>query len=280
MSLKRYVGSPNIKPMRNFIILYLSKKKCRPLHLAWTRRRFLYPPRVLVNGGLTSQCDHSKEVSEPHIYPVSTLANLLSSTISGYYPQLIALYKRLGVVFRPADFSYSFSSLSRARTHRFTHTAPTNAFSLTTTMLYNGASGREGLSMPSSMRNWHSQYKEQHTAVRAAVGAYTYPMFVLQTMQIAICYLWMLLCTVPVFRFRGSAGGEDTMTFKQWAEWRAPKNIVARWAGIDLVWGAYFRRVLVPLFSAVCTAPEQDVLEHPVEEFLGLSIIVTCAQRN
>lgn len=34
-------------------------------------------------------------------------------------------------------------------------------------------------------------------------------------------------------------------------------------------WGEYAFTVLLPLFSAVCTAPEDDVLRHPVEEFLG-----------
>lgn len=39
--------------------------------------------------------------------------------------------------------------------------------------------------------------------------------------------------------------------------------------GLDLAWRDFTYTVLLPLFSAVCTAPEEDVLQHPVEEFLG-----------
>ncbi|KAG6837214.1 hypothetical protein H0H93_013082 [Arthromyces matolae] len=55
----------------------------------------------------------------------------------GYYPQLIALYTRLGVAFREANFTYSFSLLTPA-----SHAQDRQ---INATMIYNGSSGRAGL---------------------------------------------------------------------------------------------------------------------------------------
>jgi hypothetical protein len=52
--------------------------------------------------------------------------------LTGYYTQLIKLYRTLGLQFQETDFSYSFSSLSQRNEGR----------SITTDFIYNGASGR------------------------------------------------------------------------------------------------------------------------------------------
>jgi hypothetical protein len=39
---------------------------------------------------------------------------------------------------------------------------------------------------------------------------------------------------------------------------------------MDLAWRDYTQTVLLPLFSAICTAPDIEVQCHPVEEFLGV----------
>lgn len=40
-------------------------------------------------------------------------------------------------------------------------------------------------------------------------------------------------------------------------------------AGLDKRWRMFMQDVCFPLFSAVCTAPLNDVETHPAEEFLG-----------
>ncbi|KAF8060966.1 hypothetical protein FPV67DRAFT_1423103 [Lyophyllum atratum] len=174
----------------------------------------------------------------------------------GYYPQLIALYKRLGVAFREADFSYSFSLL--------TPPSRTQERQINATMIYNGASGRSGLSMPSILDEPYRRTKGRGLLVRGATRAWTMGIFVLVTMHLAICYLRMILYVLPFSRTRAS----EKMTFEEWAERTVPTGVFARWTGMDFVWRDYTHTVLLPLFSAVCTAPEEDVLRHPVEEFL------------
>jgi hypothetical protein len=39
--------------------------------------------------------------------------------------------------------------------------------------------------------------------------------------------------------------------------------------GFDKRWRTFMQDVCIPLFSAVCTAPRNDVENHPAEEFLG-----------
>ncbi|KAI0684893.1 hypothetical protein BC835DRAFT_1421851 [Cytidiella melzeri] len=66
----------------------------------------------------------------------------------GYYPQLIALYKHLGVRFFQADFTYSFATVSSA--FSTLQNADASNRNITTFMIYNGASGQNGLSVPAS----------------------------------------------------------------------------------------------------------------------------------
>lgn len=92
-------------------------------------------------------------------------------------------------------------------------------------------------------------------------------MFLLVTAHVAICYLRLLLFALPFWR--GNALGVETTTFGEWAERTVPTGVLARWSGFDMAWRNFTHTVLVPLFSAVCTAPAEDVLRHPMEEFLG-----------
>ncbi|RDB28555.1 hypothetical protein Hypma_015077 [Hypsizygus marmoreus] len=174
----------------------------------------------------------------------------------GYYPQLIALYKRLGVAFRETDFSYSFSLLSPP-----TQTQPRQ---INATTIYNGASGRGGLSMPSILDEHYYRVKDQGTLIRWVTRAWTVGLFVLMTVHITLCYLRMLFYVLPIWRTKKL----EKTTFEEWAEQTVPTGVLARWTGMDIAWRDYTHTVLLPLFSAVCTAPERDVLRHPVEEFL------------
>jgi len=57
----------------------------------------------------------------------------------------------------------------------------------------------------------------------------------------------------------------------------APKSLFAKWIGMDTAWKDYVALVLVPIFSAVCTSPAADIMDHPVEEFLGTPIVFLIA---
>ncbi|KAG6869048.1 hypothetical protein C0993_004721 [Termitomyces sp. T159_Od127] len=174
----------------------------------------------------------------------------------GYYPQLMALYTRLGVAFREANFTYSFSLLSPP--------SSTRKRQINATMIYNGSSGCAGLSMPSILDEPYYLSKGKGLLKRAFTRVWTVGLFVLLTLYIAVCYVRMLHYSLPFWRPKIV----HKMTFEEWAKWTVPTNKISRWIGVDLAWKDYTQSVLLPLFSAVCTAPEEDVLRHPVEEFL------------
>ncbi|KAK0232813.1 splicing factor, Prp19-binding domain-containing protein [Armillaria fumosa] len=178
----------------------------------------------------------------------------------GYYKQLIALYKRLGVKFAPRDFSYSFSLLSTSDTGR----------QITAEMIYNGSSGLGGVSMPSTLDD--PPKPELGLALRAAAKAWTIGLFVVWSVHILFCYLRLLWLSIPMVR----SPGIETMTYKAWVEKTRPTGLLAKWTGFEQVWSEFTHAIMVPLFSAVCTAPEQEVLDHPVEEFLGMVFSQLC----
>ena len=174
---------------------------------------------------------------------------------AGYYPQLIAMYKRLGVTFCERDFSYSFS--------RLTPSAKPRHRRITTTMIYNGASGRAGVSMPSIVDGVYAESK--HLSSRWVAWFATLVLFAVFTLQITLNYVRLLFLSVPSWRPKDI----ESMTFRQWAEASVPTGYLARLSGWDVAWQDFTWNVLVPLFSAVCTTSEEDVLEHPAEEMLG-----------
>ena len=183
-------------------------------------------------------------------------ANIPSMTWNlGYYPQLIALYKSLGVAFRKADFSYSFSFL----------TPPTkdHGRKITATMIYNGGSGRAGVSMPSILNS--QQSKNQSFLPSLLHKSWSTGLFVILTAQLLLCYVMTLFYSLPFWR----SSKLSAMKFGDWAKNVAPNGMLAKWTGMDIAWQDYFQTVLLPLFSAVCTAPEMDIFNHPAEEFLG-----------
>lgn len=180
--------------------------------------------------------------------------------VKGYYPQLIALYKRIGVSFRQADFSYSFSLLSVPKFSKYP------GRNITTTLIYNGDSGRNGISMPSAIQNAAvAAAKTQPPSIRAAMHAFGYGLFLLNMLWIAFCYARLQWLAIPIRR----DSEIRHISFQVWATRSEPKGLIAWWLGADARWKEFVHDVLVPLFSAVCTASSEDVMGHPVEEFLG-----------
>ncbi|KAL0576387.1 hypothetical protein V5O48_005608 [Marasmius crinis-equi] len=171
----------------------------------------------------------------------------------GYYPQLIALYKHLGVQFRKTNYSYSFALLSpelHSKERR-----------ITTSMIYNGRSGLAGVSMPSSMRR---RTKDTPVLLGTLQMIWSFAAFALMAVQLLVCYLRLLILAVPIFRFLDT----PTMAYSTWARRTLPTGLIARMTGFDLAWIEFTQDVVIPLFSAVCTCPLDDVQSHPVEEFL------------
>ncbi|TFY80523.1 hypothetical protein EWM64_g3489 [Hericium alpestre] len=110
----------------------------------------------------------------------------------GYYPQLIALYKHLGVSFRPADFSYSFSYLPSLPSLKQT----VSALSLSPTMIYNGASGRAGASIPTALRQTSFSL---HPA-RLLAHLYFLASFGLSLLLLLYNFLHLQLLSAPLLR--------------------------------------------------------------------------------
>lgn len=173
---------------------------------------------------------------------------------SGYYDTLISLYKHLGISFRKTDFSYSFSRLIPETVY-----APRK---ITTDVIYNGNSGIAGMSIPSSMRLNEKVLSSIHAA---ASGAHAYGIFTLMCFKLLILYIRVLFLSIPIFRPQGV----EEMTFRTWSASTTPRGFIAQCTMLDLAWVEFTQDLLVPLFSAVCTAPESNVYDHPVEEFLG-----------
>lgn len=132
-------------------------------------------------------------------------------------------------------------------------------------MLYNGASGRNGLGMPSALNEPYLRTKGQAFPVRVLARIWTVVLFLVMTAYLAACYVRMIFNASPYWR----STRLKTMIFRDWAEETVPRGVLARWTRMDAAWRDYTEHVLVPLFSAVCTAPKEDIMAHPAEEFLG-----------
>lgn len=194
--------------------------------------------------------------------------------VVGYYPQLIALYTRLGVSFRRSDFSYSFSFVDDFPSQDAGYPErdmagqqPRLAFH--PTFIYDGASGRRGMSAPTVLRQGYTSLPHC-TFQRAWAWLAFYFTFALSTASIAFFFFRLQLLASPWLRGESS----KELSWAQWVELRTPRGPIARMAGLDARWRRFTQDVCIPLFSAVCTAPRDDVENHPAEEFLGESVAV------
>ncbi|KAH9486694.1 hypothetical protein JR316_0000759 [Psilocybe cubensis] len=132
-----------------------------------------------------------------------------------------------------------------------------------TTMIYNGGSGRAGVSKPSSLGNVDAD-KQVTSFQNPLRNIWATGLFLLYTLQLIICYAITLYHSLPLWR----SSDISTMTFRDWASRSTPHRFIFKRIGLDLMWIDYVHSTLIPLFSAVCTAPAEDILNHPVEEFL------------
>ncbi|KAI0685260.1 splicing factor, Prp19-binding domain-containing protein [Cytidiella melzeri] len=212
--------------------------------------------------------------------------------ISGYYPQLIALYEHLGVRFRQADFTYSFATVSSAVSTL--QNADASNRNITTFMIYDGASGRNGLSVPASY------FPSSHAASRTLWDTcFAYAAYAISGLVVLLFSLRMALLSLPIRTTNPPSLGSILLsinpggllknparmriprymlpipvrppphtTFRDWVRLTTPQSALSKWVGLDKCWVEFANDILIPLFSAVCTIPEESVWEHPVEELL------------
>lgn len=160
------------------------------------------------------------------------------------------MYKSIGVKLRRTDFSYSFSL--------FSPSTPGSKRKITTGFIYNGSSGRSGVGMPSSLADIPDQNKDSSLGA-ISLKLWTWVVFILMTMETLFCFLMSVIHAAPFFRSLEL----ENKSFGEWAEDVTPSNFLARWFGLDVVWQSYVRDVMIPMWSGMCTATEDDILNYP-----------------
>lgn len=162
-------------------------------------------------------------------------------------------------------------------------------------MIYNGASGTKGISMPSSMLSSSSRVSLWSSPLAIflfiAARAQTYATFVFSALLVGAFYLRLIFLSLPLhvpnwlakplaFTAIPYRHPNNTMTLREWQDVTTPSSIFSRSLGLDTKWRKFVGQVLIPLFSAVCTAGSDDIWNHPVEEFLGTSLKILPVQKT
>jgi hypothetical protein len=192
----------------------------------------------------------------PHQFIVLGTSLIHNPESAGYYTQLIKLYKKIGVSFAERNFSYSFVRMSP------TLASPSSSIpSLAPDFIYNGENGVRGVSLPSSLRASASSLLEL---------VKVYLLFAFTTLATIAAYLRLLWLCAPTHRHHDFS----TLTLDEWTIRTLPRGILARWTDAPTRWRAFVADVLIPLFSGMCTAPADDIWQHPVEELLGQLFLV------
>ena len=162
--------------------------------------------------------------------------------------------------FRTADFTYSFSSL-----------IPSQG-SIRTTFVYNGASGRAGFSKPAAFGLLPKDEPFKGEADKPLMWRiWNNFQFLIFVSQYVFCFLITLYYSLPFWR----SSYLETIVFQDWVDRVAPRSYIARLVGMDVAWQSYVQMVLLPMFSAVCTCSASGIMNHPMEEFLGMLLLRT-----
>ena len=162
-------------------------------------------------------------------------------------------------------------------------------------MIYNGSSGTKGVGLPSSLIP-PEVLKSTNILIKYWAIARGYTIYFLQTLLVLFLYLRLLLYTLPIrvtvpttvnlpfnkqvtlsqstkttlnrllslTPFRPAPG----TTLREWTLHTAPTYPVFQLLRLNIYWHQFIANVVIPLFSAVCTAGEDYIWEMPVEEIL------------
>ncbi|CAE6422196.1 unnamed protein product [Rhizoctonia solani] len=163
----------------------------------------------------------------------------------GPYAKLMKFYDHLDVPLKLHNYSYSFSSRTAA-------SFEPNACRVKTHMLYNGDSGRAGVGIPSKI------YAAQESKITVLLDLIRW---LFATLVLIAHYIRLLFLSRPASRTPTHLCRE---TLRAWAQRTTRQNLIFRVLG----WEAFVADVIVPLFSAVCTASITDIWEHPAAEIL------------
>jgi predicted NAD/FAD-binding protein len=182
----------------------------------------------------------------PPSSPPSAGRLMLTKSV-GCYIQLIRLYRKLGIKFAERDFTYSFVRLTDC-----SGSSP----SFSPNFIYNGANGTRGVSFPSNLAS---------SATSFAGCCRNYVTFVLWALAAFVAYLRLLWLCAPSHRPADMA----TLTLEEWTTRTLPRGPLARLISAEAHWRAFVAEFLIPLFSGICTAPVEDIWDHPAEELIG-----------
>jgi microfibrillar-associated protein 1 len=170
--------------------------------------------------------------------------------VIGAYPKLMKFYDRLGVALKIHDYSYSFSTKGP------NDPTPRDS-SVKAHMIYNGASGRAGVGVPSTV------YAARSSRSPNILNVFlSFILWICTTLVYVIHYSRLLFLSRPSSRTPTVLCRE---TLRAWTERTAQQNFISRMLG----WEGFVADVILPLFSAVCTTSIEEVWEHPAAEILG-----------
>jgi hypothetical protein len=137
-------------------------------------------------------------------------------------------------------------------------------------LIYNGSSGRAGLGIPS--RLFVDDIEKPHGASHYSI-VWVLPRIIIYLffmLQLFYHFLRLHALSIPMLYRHDSKE-----TLGEWTKRTTPSNFFARILGMDNAWSKFVDEVVVPLFSAVCTATSDDVYRHPVNEILGEHCVST-----
>ena len=203
---------------------------------------------------------------------------------SGSHDRVYALYKKLGVDLRPAEFSYSFSRLSSTESMPTSSKStppppyskvlePTNESTIellrpvqTPIFLYEGKNGLSfpPFSFPSTVNTLFTRYR-----------------YVVNVVLLAIAYFHLLFLAF-FYNYTGLTARKDSRRALVWRMlgW---KNVglesMESWCGRHRIGNGMRKEVLEPLYAAISTVGREEVGSLPVGEILGQSLSNTSRSR-
>jgi microfibrillar-associated protein 1 len=198
----------------------------------------------------------------------------LRSFQEGIYPNLIGLCKYFNIPLTPIDFSYSFSNIVASTTSGDT----SSSRSIIASFIYNGASGRNGLGIPSRyfLPKNEAAPKSKRDAyplsgIIAPVLFYiaclpSLIIYAYLTLHFLNSYLRWVFLSVPIVRAWYKQPEDESL--REWADRNTPNGWFSRWLGADKSWRDFMASLIVPMFSCICTATREDIWDYPVVDIL------------
>lgn len=247
-----------------------------PLSPASPQQPEAAPPRLVKRARLDAKSDKATDVATWMRIDVP-----MRAFTGGYYPQLLALYRHLGIRARKTNFTYSFARIAEASAVKGERKAPEPR------LLYNGANGVRGISLPHNLMRLRKQGEQGYVRLSAVLECVrrcrvyfgSLVVVVLGYVQLLIIALWhstlghtadahhplrthtlrdLVRDPFPARPARGSSK-------LRWGAERMAEMVLRRVAGLD---ERFVEQTLAPLFSAVMTCSLDAVWASPATEVL------------